>query len=387
MDSTEKSPEDSNKIVVRPKNFGSRGALQGFDPELEALGKSRMAPSGKTPFQAKSSPDFSAKDVCEPQNFSNEAPEQKSDAKDIKSKKRFKVPNEISVFSAVIAILMTSILFGAVFFAIGRHFGTSQAEAKVTEEISIDLGNPTELQLSELESALENIQKGLASEAKTTLQNLLNDKAPISSLALIFATAALLEGDVQSAERGIRLSLERGESVSDALMLQAITEAKLATSPEHKAMGSPRLRIDGLLQQSIAADASNARPFFELATLRRFEKRHSEALELLESASNRLGQSDSIMSVNLAKELVKLEQLPDAELAAAVPAGKDAQSLLCAAYAAARLGDPAKAAELVAQAQTVVPPRTFFQLMKDPAFVSWRKEPALEKFFPKQKTN
>jgi len=79
--------------------------------------------------------------------------------------------------------------------------------------------------------------------------------------------------------------------------------------------------------------------------------------------------------------------LPDSDLAAAVPAGKDAQSLLCAAYAAARLGDPAKAAELVAQARTVSPPRTFIQLMKDPAFVPWRKDPALEKFFPKQKTN
>jgi hypothetical protein len=368
------------KPTIRPMNRADRG-LGGFTVLSD---QERKLPSRKKPFQPK-----------EPQKTGPAATAQNIPAqthtegtrKTNKRPRHSLFPQPFKRSAVFLACLIAAMVSGAVFFAVGRHFGRTGAEAKKRAAVSVEPKEASEAQFAEFESALHDLQNGMVPESKNILSKLLGEKAPISSLALVVANAALLDGDIPLAERCVKLSLERGESVSDALVLQAIIEAKIASSPEHSNMGNPGIRIDGLLQQAIQADASNPRPFFELATLRRFEKRHGEALELLKSASNRLGQSDSIMSVNLAKELVKLERLPDSDLAAAVPAGKDAQSLLCAAYAAARLGDPAKAAELVAQARTVVPPRTFFQLMKDPAFVPWRKEPALEKFFPKQKTN
>jgi hypothetical protein len=385
----EQADGEQRKAEIRPRGFGSRSDQEISEAaSSDLLERDRMIPSGKTPFQ-ESNDDPNSKS----QPVRNQAPaDERAGSKSRRSRsgrsgKSKSKALEFRLRTVVFISVISSIVSGALFFALGRHFGRSAAQTVELEKISVTNDKPTEFQLREFETALVNLQNGMFPEAKNALSNLLDQRAPISSLAVIVGNAALLDEDIPLAERCVKLSIERNESVSDALMLQAIIEAKLATNPQHKAMGNPRIRIESLLQQSIAADASNARPFFELATLRRFEKRNEEALELLESASNRLGQSDSIMSVNLAKELVKLEQLPDSELAQSAPTGSDVQSLLCAAYVAARLGDPNKAAELVAQARSVTPLKTFNQLLKDPAFVPWRKEPALEKFFPKQKTN
>lgn len=351
-------------------------------------GRGRKFPSGKNPFESKSQPKLEQTGGAGPEVVGSAW--RISDPSSPDSGRRLRpgaFPLSYKPSAVFCLCLLSAFVAGAVFFEAGRRVGRAGAAAEGGLAISVKSETASDAQRGELESALKEMQKGSAPGAKKALLGLLGQKTNLPSLALLAANAALLEGDAAEAQRCAQLSIDRGEAVSDALVLQAIIEAKLATDPEHKPMGSPRIRIESLLQQAIAADASNPRPYFELATLRRFEKRHGEALELLESASNRLGQSDSVMAVELAKELTKLEQLPDAELAEAAPPGNDAQSLLCAAYAAARLGDPAKAAEFVAQARGLTPPKTFGQLLKDPAFAAWRKEPALEKFFPKQKTN
>jgi Tfp pilus assembly protein PilF len=380
MDNTDPEQSPGKKTSIRPRGFSA-----GAQAEVLAwFQRGRKLPRRRTPFSNGNSNGnkWEGNEGLVPADYQPEKPCKAGYGK----RRSGNSPVNPRNWPAPVRIFALAV-FGALSFAIGHHFGKSLGGTQAVEDSMPLEKAASQAQLAELESALQEIQNGLVPEAKNSLSKLVEEKTNIPSLALLAANAALLDGDVPLAERYSNLSIERGESVSNTLVLQAIIAAKLATTPEHKSMANPRIRIESLLERAIAADASNPRPFFELATLRRFEKRHGDALQLLESASNRLGQSDSIMAVNLAKELVKLEQLPDSDLAAAVPAGKDAQSLLCAAYAAARLGDPAKAAELVAQARTVVPPRTFFQLMKDPAFVPWRKEPALEKFFPKQKTN
>lgn len=384
MQEAEQDVVDQRKTPIRPRGFAPDSSLEPLESPGERL---RKLPSGKMPFSSSekgSSPQTESHPPA-PAPVENSPPDPKS-ARGSRRKKSKPPSTGFRAGSLALACLIASIASGAVFFALGRHLGPAKSAEADLGDIAVPDSRPTELQKREFETALGLLQNGMLSEAKNTLSSLMDQNAPITSLPLMVANAALLDGDVPLAERGIRLSIERGQSVSDALVLQAIIEAKLATTPEHKVMGNPRIRIEGLLEQAIAADSSNARPYFELATLRRFENRDDDALDLLKSAANRLGQSDSILSVNLAIELVKLERLPDGELAQAVPAGSDPQSLLCAAYAAARLGQTDKAAGLVEQARTLTPPKTFFQLLKDPAFSSWRKEPALEKFFPKNKT-
>ena len=378
-------PGDFPKLRPRPPRAFAEN--QEIPTEPASPPRQRLRRSGS---ETQSAPEEKSAMNFEMAPVREQAPDERRSAKPSRPGRRGGKPRTPFAFGPgmlLLVSLITALLSGGIFFEWGRHIGASKSETEWDAATAFQGESPSQAQKEELESALHDLQKGLVPEAKHTLSKLLEGNAPISSLAVLVGNAALLDGDVQLAEKAIRISLERGESVSDALMLQAIVEAKLASDPLHKPMGSPKVRIEGLLEQSISADASNPRPFFELATLRRFEKRHAEALELLNSASSRLGQSDSLMAVNLAIELVKLEQLDDAALRQWTPPGSDPQSLLCAAYAAMRLGEMARAADLLAQARAIIPPKSFSQLLKDPAFIPWRKDPALEKFFPQQNSN
>ncbi|MFM8365647.1 MAG: hypothetical protein ACKOAS_10920, partial [Verrucomicrobiota bacterium] len=176
-------------------------------------------------------------------------------------------------------------------------------------------------------------------------------------------------------------SIARRESVSDALTLQAIVEAKLATDSEYKKMGSPKVRIEQLLRQAIAADSSNSRPYFELATLKRFEQKNDEALELLRSAQCRLQAADSRSVTDTAIALTSLQMLPDAELKPIENPRPVPGEMFAAAYVAMRKGDFAKASSILEQTRGFFPEPLYRQILKDPAFLPYTKEPALAGFF------
>jgi tetratricopeptide (TPR) repeat protein len=213
------------------------------------------------------------------------------------------------------------------------------------------------------------------------------EEPDVATLSLLMANAALLADNPAEASKRISDSISKRESVSDALTLQAIIEAKLASDSDYKKMGSPKVRIEQLLRQAIAADSSNARPYFELATLKRFEQKNEEALELLRSAQCRLSAADSRVITDTAIALTTLQTLPDAELKPAENPRPVPDEIFAAAYVAMRLGDFARAASILETAKSLFPEPIFRQILKDPAFLPYLKEPALTDFFkPSEQT-
>ena len=265
----------------------------------------------------------------------------------------------------------------------GSKAGFQKAESAAIKE-SVDL---TPEFLARLDRSLALLQNNNGSAALEELKALEAEEPDVATLSLLMANAALLADNPAEASKRISDSISKRESVSDALTLQAIIEAKLASDSDYKKMGSPKVRIEQLLRQAIAADSSNARPYFELATLKRFEQKNEEALELLRSAQCRLSAADSRVITDTAIALTTLQTLPDAELKPAENPRPIPDEIFAAAYVAMRLGDFARAASILETAKSLFPEPIFRQILKDPAFLPYLKEPALTDFFkPSEQT-
>jgi hypothetical protein len=278
---------------------------------------------------------------------------------------------------ALALCILLTVLAGFFFYSAGTRAGFEEAEsAAVKEDVEL-----TPEFLARLNKALDLLQKNDAVAALEELRALEAEQPDVATLSLLMANAALLADKSSEANEHISESIRRRESVSDALTLQAIVEAKLATDSSYKKMGSPKVRIEQLLRQAIAADASNARPYFELATLKRFEQKHDEALELLRSAQCRLQAADSRAVTDTAITLTEMQRLPDSDLKPLDNPRPVPEEIFAAAYAAMRLGDFAKASTLLETARGFFPAPLFRQILKDPAFLPYNQEPALADFF------
>ena len=286
--------------------------------------------------------------------------------------------SQIPIAWALVMAIVGVVVGGIVFYSVGTKAGIDEAESLVLKE-NIELSGEFE---AAFDKALTDIQEGRGEDALKQLTELQTTYPGVATLPLLIANAALLTNDMGLAQQKVNESIQRRESVSDSLVLQAIIEAKLAADADYRKMGSPRHRIEQLLRQAILADSSNARPYFELATLKRFEKKHDEALQLLFSAQRRMNVVDSRFATDLAIALVQLQILSDADLPAIQePVALDAVSLLTAAYTAMRQGDVSKASGFLTQARDVIPANVLRQLLKDPAFGPYAKDPALADFF------
>jgi predicted Zn-dependent protease len=235
--------------------------------------------------------------------------------------------------------------------------------------------------LARLDAALESLQNGNALAALEQFEALEKEQPDVATMSLLIANAALLGDNPDTAQERIAESIRRRESVSNALTLQAIVEAKLATDSEYKKMGSPKVRIEQLLRQAIAADSSNARPYFELATLKRFEGKLDEAEALLLSTSLRINAADSRTVTDTALALTRQQQLSDTEVRVPENPAPTPEALFSAAYAAMRLGDTARAQQLLESAKSYFPGNVFRQILKDPAFIPYSKKPAYAAYF------
>jgi tetratricopeptide (TPR) repeat protein len=290
---------------------------------------------------------------------------------------RKKIPFLWAVAGAVVVTLAG----GSLFYSLGINKGIQEAEAIAVKE---NVAVPDELQAT-LDAALADIQSGRGDAAVASLSKLQRENPNISSMPLLIANAALIAGNVELAQEKITESIERRESLSDALILQAMLEAKMALDKNYKKMGAPGLRIEHLLRQAIAADCANDGPYYELATLKRFERKPEEALALLKSAQNRLNPVDSRFTVDLAIELVKLQLLEDKSLPTISDQSPlDSQTLFLSAYIALRQGNSALAAKFFQQARERLPENVFRQIVKDPAFLPYWKDPALASFLEKK---
>jgi tetratricopeptide (TPR) repeat protein len=262
-------------------------------------------------------------------------------------------------------------------FSIGLDEGVARAEAVALKEnvsLTPDVRDAIEQGMNDL---LENRGK----EAAAQFQSVKAMQPALSSLSILTARAALQAGDLALAQQMVDEALAARESISEALTMQALIEARLAISESFKSMGNPRLRIEQLLQRAIAADVTDPRPFIELAVLRRFERKFDEAHALLEAAKARQSSSNDRLALDISLELLTLQQLDDESLR---NRGDDSfhglSAPLLRAYRALRLDDSATAEASLAMASATLPTPTLKQCLRDPAFVAFGKSPLLQSY-------
>lgn len=397
MNDPEDATEEAKKITVRPRQFRETEPVA-----METLERVSEPPRGGDFLQESPPPSAPARKrpshTLRPADSGNSAseeedqvpspstnptrspaenppPDSRRSSRGKRSKGGLATPVPLGVALAL-AIVLT-VLAGFYFYSAGSRAGFHEAESAAIKE-NVEL---TPEFLARLDRALAALQAGDGDAALGELKALEAEQPDVATLSLLMANAALLSGDATEASNRISESIGKRESVSDSLTLQAIVEAKLATDSDYKKMGSPKVRIEQLLRQAIAADASNARPYFELATLKRFEQKHDEALDLLRSAQCRLQAADSRSVTDTAIALTELQKLPDADLKPVESPAPVPEQMFAAAYVSMRQGDFAKASATLGTARGLFPDPLFRQILKDPAFLPYTKEPALAGFF------
>lgn len=396
MTTPEDSPEDTKKITVRPRQMEPRLAPSTPVTEPRPVFEEIPVPSEpSTPrkiSRKRPSPALRPDDSTEwpgerNSDSASASPSASADAQEStaappvrstrgkRQKGALGTPVPLGVALAF-AIVLT-VFAGFFFYSAGNRAGFAEAESAAIKE-DVDLSNDF---LDRLDAALLELQAGNGTTALAALAALQKEEPEVAALSLLMANAALLANNPSEAEANLSESIRKRESVSNALTLRAIVEAKLATDSEYKKMGSPKVRIEQILQQAIAADASNARPYFELATLKRFEQKYDEAVDLLRSAQCRISAADSRLVTDTALEMTLLQRLPDADLKPVNNPRPVATEIVPAAYIAMRTGDFPRAAELLASAREILPAPLLRQILKDPAFLPFVKEPALQGFF------
>jgi hypothetical protein len=397
MNNSEDATEEAKKIAVRPRQFreAEPAAMETVElvPEPPRAGDflqespNPPSPARKRPshtLRPADSGDSTPDEYDQPPSTvppstrspaENPAPDSRRSSRGKRSKGGLATPVPLGVALAL-AIVLT-VLAGFYFYSAGSRAGFQEAESAAIKE-NVEL---TPEFLARLDRALSALQAGNGAAALGELKALEAEEPDVATLSLLMANAALLSGDASEASKRISESIDKRESVSDSLTLQAIVEAKLATDSDYKKMGSPKVRIEQLLRQAIAADASNARPYFELATLKRFEQKHDEALDLLRSAQCRLQAADSRAVTDTAIALTELQKLPDGELKPVESPAPVPEEMFAAAYVSMRQGDFAKASATLETARGLFPDPLFRQILKDPAFQPYTKETALADFF------
>ena len=381
------NPEEVKKLVIRPRKIESKPEESivraepvdkppVVEPEPEPVRKRpspALRPAGSLP--AKSESPTSADPGTNPESASKESGQGPRRGSRSRRQKGLGAPVPMGVALAV-AIVFT-VVSGFFFYSAGTRAGFQEAESAVVKE-QVDLSEDF---LARLDAALESLQNGNALAALEQFEVLEKEQPDVATMSLLIANAALLGDNPDTAQERIAQSIRRRESVSNALTLQAIVEAKLATDSEYKKMGSPKVRIEQLLRQAIAADSSNARPYFELATLKRFEGKLDEAEALLLSARLRINAADSRTVTDTALALTRQQQLSDTEVRVPENPAPTPEALFSAAYAAMRLGDTARAQQLLESAKSYFPGNVFRQILKDPAFIPYSKKPAYAAYF------
>ena len=276
--------------------------------------------------------------------------------------------------------IVAAAISGLVFYILGARAAQEKSEPAL-EKTSINLTPEIE---QAIDGALLDLQQGRAKEALEKIK-LLQGRAPhVASLSSIAANAALLSRNLVVAEEYVHESLKERQSVSDALVLQALIEALRLSDKNYTKIGDTRMRIETLLRKSMAADPTSARPYLELAAMNRFSNRFEEALALLKSAQLRQSVDRDTSVTDTAIALLQLQMLSDEDLPKlSENPGGDVQSLLCEAYTAMRSGNTSVAVSLLSQARERVSAKVFTKLLKDPAFSPYSKDEAFADFFPR----
>jgi len=225
-----------------------------------------------------------------------------------------------------------------------------------------------------LDAALMELRNGDAQKALDQLIALERNAPEVASLAYLVAVAAMQAGQPEKSVRYADRSIARRERVSDALAIKAVLE----TQSRGSGFGDPKLRAEAYLQQAIVADAANASPLVELASLLRYRNRNEEALGVLQAARSRLNPVDSHSVVDTSLAILSLQEKADADLPNDLDPDKDIPTLYSAAYVAMRTGDFGKAAGLLKTARERLPADLYYYLVNDPALRKYVRQKELE---------
>lgn len=293
-------------------------------------------------------------------------------------RRRGLLKKEVPTSWVLIIGIVAAAISGLVFYILGARAAHEKSEPAL-EKTSINLTPEIE---QAIDGALLDLQQGRAKEALEKIK-LLQGRAPhVASLSSIAANAALLSRNLVVAEEYTHESLKERQSVSDALVLQALIEALRLSDKNYTKIGDTRMRIETLLRESMAADPTSARPYLELAAMNRFSNRFEEALALLKSAQLRQSVDMDTTITDTAIALLQLQMLNDEDLPKlSENLGGDVQSLLCEAYTAMRSGNTSVAVSRLSQARERLSAKVFTKLLKDPAFSPYSKDEAFADFF------
>ena len=374
------SKEDSKNLDELAKSLGKI--------LLEKLGNENDVSVSKTPVEprkfggiSRSKMDFTASHPRPAQEpISDVRPSRRSNRKDSSSFdfKNLDLNKRVSLRAVIISTSLGVFLSGLLLFSLGYNAGRS---ADKSEPLTSYPEITHELQIS-LDEIFSDLQQGFSKEAleKTSRLEL---KAPhMPSLSALAANAALMMNDLEMAESQTAESLRKGQLVSDALVLQAMISIKRMQSEGYQAMGNPKVRIETLLRNAIAADPSDPIPYFVLAAVKRAAREPKEALALLKSSRLRQVVSADSMVTDASIALLELEITPDEELPVLSdkPSGHSVE-LICSAYTAMRLGDSEAAISRLERARDALPPKVFAQILKDSAFDIYKKNLKFAEFF------
>lgn len=258
---------------------------------------------------------------------------------------------------------------------IASGFARHSERTRMLAEISRQGVGITQEKQDRLDKALMDLRGGDSEKALKQLVLLEHEAPEVASLAYLVALAAMQAGQPELSAEYVEKSIARRERVSDAIALKAVLESQGGGSGVP--LGDPRLRAEGYLRQAMLADAANASPLVELATLLRYRKQNDEAMRVLEAARSRLNPVDSHTVVDVSIALLALQEKPDEKLPDAINPDKDVPALFSAAYLAMRRGNFPEAAGILKTARERLSPDLFFYLANDPAFRKYAREKEL----------
>jgi len=221
--------------------------------------------------------------------------------------------------------------------------------------------------LEEINQTFARLAEGNSAVALETIRNVEAKYGDTPSLDYIFALVALHAGDHKLAEERARASMEKGELISDSLVIQSMAEvSELARG---SGMRDPKTLREAMLRRAVRSNPANPFPMIELASLLRSQSRLEEAKDVLTAAKNRLHPIDTHAVVETSLLLTELQTKSDAELPSAVEQGT-LPEMFASIYISLRRGRSDLAAKALEKCRMISSPDLLDYILSDPAFAS-----------------
>lgn len=267
---------------------------------------------------------------------------------------KFSLRQKIVISSGVLAVVFTLLFL----FAVWSRGGSSRPSAvPLAGEAALDGINKSFARLAE----------GNAIGALETLRDVEAKFGDVPSLDYITALAAMHAGDHEMAENRARASIEKGELVSDSLVIQSMAE--ISELSRGSGMRDPKALREAMLRRAVRSNPANPFPMIELASLLRSQSRLEEAKAVLTAAKNRLHPIDTHAVVETSLLLTELQTKPDSELPSAVDQGT-LPEMFASIYISLRRGRSDLAAKALEKCRMISSPDLFDYILSDPAFAS-----------------